>query len=250
MRCLVANWKMNLLAGSAAAFCDALLADNALAGSSGCQLGIAPPFTLLKQVSESLRGRRISVFGQNARAEAEGAYTGDISMGMLKDAGCAGVILGHSERRRLSGETDDMLAAKLQAAWEAELLPLLCIGETLEEREGEQTFAVLQRQLSILGPKPGPLWIAYEPVWAIGTGRRAEARQIQEAHAYIRGELMTRLDEAAWRVPILYGGSVAPDNFSELLEIPEVAGGLVGGASLDAGKFIAMAKTAAEASAR
>ncbi len=247
MRCLVANWKMNMLSGQAAAFCDTLLADATLTGSSGCQLGIAPPFTLLKQVSEALRGRRISVFGQNARAESEGAYTGDISMGMLKDAGCAGVILGHSERRRLSGETDEMLAAKLQAAWDAELLPLLCIGETLEEREGEQTFAVLQRQLSILGPKPGPLWIAYEPVWAIGTGRRAETKQIQEAHAYIRGELMTRMDEAAWRVPILYGGSVTPENFPDLLQVPEVAGGLVGGASLDADKFITMAKAAVAA---
>jgi triosephosphate isomerase len=244
MRCLVANWKMNMLSAGADAFCDALLADESLAGTSDCHLGIAPPFTLLRRMADALRAKRISIFGQNAHAEPHGAFTGEISMAMLKDAGCSGVILGHSERRRLFGETEEALAAKLQAAWDAELLPLLCIGESLEERESEQTFPALQRQLSLLGGKPGPLWIAYEPLWAIGTGRRAEARQIQEAHAYIRGELMTRLDEAAWRIPILYGGSVTPENLPELLQVPEVAGGLVGGASLDAAKFMAMAKAA------
>jgi triosephosphate isomerase len=244
MRCLVANWKMNMLSTGAEAFCEALLADESLAGTSDCHLGIAPPSTLLREMSGALRGRRVSIFGQNAHAEAHGAFTGEISMAMLKDAGCSGVILGHSERRRLFGETDEALAAKLQAAWDAELLPLLCIGESLEEREAEQTFTALQRQLSILDGTSGALWIAYEPLWAIGTGRRAEAGQIQEAHAYIRGELMTRMDEAAWRVPILYGGSVTPENFPELLQVPEVAGGLVGGASLDAAKFMAMAKAA------
>lgn len=244
MRCLVANWKMNMLSTGAEAFCEALLADESLAGTSGCHLGIAPPSTLLREMSGALRGRRVSIFGQNAHAEAHGAFTGEISMAMLKDAGCSGVILGHSERRRLFGETDEALAAKLQAAWDAELLPLLCIGESLEEREAEQTFTALQRQLSILDGTSGALWIAYEPLWAIGTGRRAEAGQIQEAHSYIRGELMTRMDEAAWRVPILYGGSVTPENFPELLQVPEVAGGLVGGASLDAAKFMAMAKAA------
>ncbi|HXC15903.1 MAG TPA: triose-phosphate isomerase [Holophagaceae bacterium] len=244
MRCLVANWKMNMLSSGAAAFCETLLADPKVEGSSDLHLGIAPPFTLLRPMTDALRGSRISIFGQNAHAEGGGAFTGEISMAMLKDAGCSGVILGHSERRRLFSETDEALAAKLQAAWDAELLPLLCIGESLEERESEQTFAVLQRQLSILDGKSGALWIAYEPLWAIGTGRRAEARQIQEAHSYIRGELMTRMDEAAWRVPILYGGSVTPENFPELLQVPEVAGGLVGGASLDAAKFMTMVKAA------
>jgi triosephosphate isomerase len=244
MRCLVANWKMNMLSSGADEFCGALLADESLAGTPDCHLGIAPPFTLLRPVASALRGRRISIFGQNAHSEAHGAFTGEISMAMLKDAGCSGVILGHSERRRLFGETEETLAAKLQAAWDAELLPLLCIGESLEERESEQTFAALQRQISILDGKSGALWIAYEPLWAIGTGHRAEARQIQEAHSYIRGELMTRLDEAAWRVPILYGGSVTPENFPELLQVPEVAGGLVGGASLDPAKFMAMVKAA------
>lgn len=244
MRCLVANWKMNMLSGGAEAYCEALLADGSLAGTSDLNLAIAPPSTLARQLSGALRGRRISIFGQNAHAEPQGAFTGEISMAMLKDAGCSGVILGHSERRRLFGETDETLALKLQAAWNTELLPLLCIGETLEERESEQTFQALQRQLSILDGTPGPLWIAYEPVWAIGTGRRAEAHQIQEAHSYIRAELMTRLDEAAWRVPILYGGSVTPETFPELLRVPEVAGALVGGASLDPAQFMAMAKAA------
>lgn len=244
MRCLVGNWKMNMLSSDAEAFCDALLADEGLAGTRECHLGIAPPATLVRHLSSALRGRRISIFGQNAHAEPSGAFTGEISMAMLKDAGCSGVILGHSERRRLFGETDEILAKKLQAAWNAELLPLLCIGETLEERESEQTFQVLQHQLSILDGHTGSIWIAYEPLWAIGTGHRADAHQIQEAHSYIRGELMTRLDETAWRVPILYGGSVTPENFPELLQVPEVAGGLVGGASLDAAKFMAMVKAA------
>ncbi len=244
MRCLVANWKMNMLSSGAEAYCETLLSDPSLAGSSDLNLGIAPPFTVARQVSGALRGRRLSVFGQNAHAAPQGAFTGEISMAMLKDAGCSGVILGHSERRRLFGETEELLARKLQAAWDAELLPLLCIGESLEERESEQTFPVLQRQLSILDGTAGSLWIAYEPVWAIGTGRRADAQQIQEAHAYIRAELMTRLDEAAWRVPILYGGSVTLETFPELLQVPEVAGALVGGASLDPATFIAMAKAA------
>ena len=244
MRCLVANWKMNMLSAGAAAFCDALLADPKLEGSSELRLGIAPPFTLAKQVSETLRARRVAVFGQNAHQEAEGAFTGEISLAMLKDAGCTGVILGHSERRRDFGEDEALLAKKLRAAWDAEILPLLCVGESLEDREAERTFQTLKRQLSILDGRSGSLWIAYEPVWAIGTGRRADAKQIQEAHGFIRAELLVRMGEAGLRVPILYGGSVTPDTFPELLAIPEVAGALVGGASLDPAKFIAMAKAA------
>ncbi|MBS1765933.1 MAG: triose-phosphate isomerase [Acidobacteria bacterium] len=244
MRCLVANWKMNLLSAEASAFCEALLLDPKLEGSADLRLGIAPPFTLTKQVSDALRGRRVSVFGQNAHFEPHGAFTGEISLAMLKDAGCAGVILGHSERRRDFGEGEPLLAKKLKAAWDAEMLPLLCIGESLEDREAERTFQVLKEQLSILDSKSGALWIAYEPVWAIGTGRRADAKQIQEAHGFIRAELLVRMGEAGLRVPILYGGSVTPETFPDLLGIPEVAGALVGGASLDPAKFISMAKAA------
>ncbi|HEU4950716.1 MAG TPA: triose-phosphate isomerase [Holophagaceae bacterium] len=244
MRCLVANWKMNHLSASAQAFCEALLADPACASTSEVRLGIAPPFTLLRTVADALRERRVAVFGQNGHPEPEGAYTGEISMAMLKDAGAAGVILGHSERRRDFGEDEALLARKLQAAWDRELLPLLCVGERLEDREAERTFQVLKQQLSVLDGRSGALWIAYEPVWAIGTGRRADAHQIREAHSFIRAELRVRMGEAGLRVPVLYGGSVTPESFPELLQVPEVSGGLVGGASLDPAKFLAMAKAA------
>lgn len=164
MRCLVANWKMNHLSASARAFCDTLLADPACASTSEVRLGIAPPFTLLRTVADALRERRVAVFGQNGHPEAEGAFTGEVSMAMLKDAGAAGVILGHSERRRDFGEDEALLSRKLQAAWDRELLPLLCVGERLEDRESERTFQVLKEQLSVLDGRSGALWIAYEPV--------------------------------------------------------------------------------------
>lgn len=239
MRCVVANWKMNLTSGEARAFCEALLAG--FLASPGTQAGIAPPFTLLPLVSGLVRSKGLQVFGQNGHAEAKGAFTGEISMAQLRDAGCTGVILGHSERRQYFGETDAALAKKVAAARKADLLPLLCIGETLDQRDAGQTLAVLGQQLSILAEAgPGPLWVAYEPVWAIGTGRRAEAAQVQEAHAFIRAELVRHLGAAGGQVPILYGGSVTPESFPELLTIPEVAGGLVGGASLDPAKFAAL----------
>ncbi len=247
MRCVVANWKMNLLSGEAAAFCDALEAGYGAPPDPAMDLhvAVAPPFTLLREVYEALRARRISVFGQNAHFEPKGAFTGEVSMLQLKDAGCTGVILGHSERRQFFGETNEALARKIMAAWATGLMPLLCIGENLEDREQERTFLVLQEQLSILREiGPGPLWIAYEPVWAIGTGRRADARQIQEAHGFIREELRVLLGEAADRIPVLYGGSVTPDGFGDLLAVPGVSGALVGGASLDPAKFLAMVQTA------
>ncbi len=246
MRCVVANWKMNMLSGEAAAFCDALEAGyGAPDPARDLHVAVAPPFTLLREVYEALRAKRISVFGQNAHFEAKGAFTGEVSMLQLKDAGCTGVILGHSERRQQFGETNEALARKIMAAWATGLMPLLCIGENLEDREQERTFLVLQEQLSILKEiGPGPLWIAYEPVWAIGTGRRADVRQIQEAHAFIREELRVLLGEAADRIPILYGGSVTPEGFGDLLSIPGVSGALIGGASLDPAKFLAMVQTA------
>jgi len=166
-------------------------------------------------------------------------------MPQLRDAGCSGVLLGHSERRQFFGETDAALAKKVKAAWQWDLLPLLCIGETLAQRDAGQTLDVLRQQLSILTETgPGPLWVAYEPVWAIGTGRRAEAAQVLEAHAFIRGELDRHMAGTDYQVPILYGGSVTPESFPELLTLPEVAGGLVGGASLDPRKFAELVKQA------
>jgi triosephosphate isomerase (TIM) len=243
MRCVVANWKMNLSSSEARAFCEDLL--GRIAPESETETGIAPPFTMLSLVSGLVRSRGIKVFGQNAHEEAKGAFTGEISMPQLLDAGCSGVILGHSERRQFFGETDGALAKKVHAARQWGLLPLLCIGETLAQRDSGQTLAVLGQQLSILAETgPGALWVAYEPVWAIGTGRRAEAPQVLEAHAFIRRELNRHLGAAAQTVPILYGGSVTPESFPELLGIPEVAGGLVGGASLDPKKFAELVKQA------
>ncbi|WP_306591759.1 triose-phosphate isomerase [Geothrix sp. 21YS21S-4] len=240
MRCVVANWKMNLTAAEAAAFCETLLERITPQSSmgQGVEVGIAPPFTMLGLVSSLVRTRGIEVFGQNGHAEPKGAFTGEVSMPQLRDAGCSGVLLGHSERRQFFGETDAALAKKVKAAWQWDLLPVLCIGETLEQRDAGRTLEVLGQQLSILAETgPGPLRVAYEPVWAIGTGRRAEAGQVEEAHAFIRAELQRHLAGTAYEVPILYGGSVTPDNFPELLAIPEVSGGLVGGASLDPVKF-------------
>jgi triosephosphate isomerase (TIM) len=243
MRCVVANWKMNLVSEEARAFCEDLL--GSCTPESGIEVGIAPPFTLLALVSGLVRSKGIRVFGQNGHAEAKGAFTGEISMPQLKDAGCSGVLLGHSERRQFFGETDAALTKKLKAAWQWDLLPLLCIGESLAQRDAGETLKMLGQQLSILAETgPGPLWVAYEPVWAIGTGRRAEAPQVLEAHAFIRSELNRHLGAAAAKVPILYGGSVTPESFPELLTIPEVAGGLVGGASLDPKKFAELVKQA------
>ncbi|WLT30268.1 triose-phosphate isomerase [Geothrix sp. PMB-07] len=243
MRCVVANWKMNLASEEARSFCEDLLAH--FTPSAGTEVGIAPPFTLLHLVSGLMRPKGIMVFGQNGHAEAKGAFTGEVSMPQLRDAGCSGVILGHSERRQFFGETDAALAKKIKAAWQWDLLPLLCIGETLDQRDAGQTLQVLGQQLSILAETgPGPLWVAYEPVWAIGTGRRAEAEQVREAHAFIRAELNRHFAGSEYQVPILYGGSVTPESFPELLGIPEVAGGLVGGASLDPKKFAQLVKQA------
>ena len=243
MRCVVANWKMNLTSDEARAFCEDLL--GRFTPTDGTEAGIAPPFTLLHLVSSLVRPKGIQVFGQNGHAEAKGAFTGEISMPQLRDAGCSGVLLGHSERRQFFGETDAALVKKVKAAWQWDLLPLLCIGETLEQRDAGQTLKVLGQQLSILAETgPGPLWVAYEPVWAIGTGRRAEAAQVCEAHAFIRAELQRHLGGTDYQVPILYGGSVTPESFPELLALPEVAGGLVGGASLDPMKFAELIKQA------
>ena len=242
MRFVVANWKMNFLSNQARDFCETFLAG--FTPSPSVTAAIAPPFHLIRPVADSLRSRQVRVFGQNGHAEPKGAFTGEISMAQLQDAGCSGVILGHSERRQFFGETDEALAAKVRAAREWNLLPLLCVGETLEERQQGRTLEVLDRQLSILARVgPTPLWVAYEPVWAIGTGLRADVGQIRQAHAFIKSRIVSLMDPVG-PVPILYGGSITPENFPELLDIPEVAGGLVGGASLDPTKFATLVKQA------
>jgi triosephosphate isomerase len=238
MKMVVGNWKMNHLRRDALAFCQEVLAG--YRPVAGVVAAIAPPFTLLEAVGRHLGGL-LPVYGQNAHAAPKGAFTGEVSMAQLQDAGCSGVLLGHSERRQYFAETEETLVPKLRAAQAQGLLPMLCVGETLAQRDGGSTLDVLRRQLAILSELgPGPLALAYEPVWAIGTGRRAEASQIEEVHGFIRLQLGNLLGDAGTGVPILYGGSVTPDNFQEILGIPEVAGGLVGGASLEAGKFLKM----------
>ena len=236
MKLVVANWKMNHLKKDAAAFCATLSAG--FHPAAEVQAAIAPPSPLLSFVAERVP-EGVQVYAQNAHPEPKGAYTGEVSMAQLIDAGCTGVILGHSERRQYFGEVEATLLPKVRAARAAGLLPMLCIGETLAQRDGGTTLEVLGAQLSILAQAgPGPLAIAYEPVWAIGTGRVATLDQIAEVHAFIRKDLTSLLGEAGREVPILYGGSVTPDNFQEILQVPDVAGGLVGGASLDPEKFL------------
>src|SRR5882762_1875326 len=214
------------------------------------QVGIAPPFTALAPVKAALQGSSIQLFGQNCHHEKQGAFTGEVSAPMLKDAGCDGVILGHSERRQYFGETDDWVAKKVRAALAEGLHPIVCVGERLQEREAGQTWEVVSRQVrGALGGLDAvalqEITLAYEPVWAIGTGRTATTAQAQEVHAQIRG-LLRELGGAkvAEAVRIQYGGSVKPDNAADLLSQPDVDGALVGGASLKAADFSAIVAAA------
>lgn len=207
------------------------------------EVAVCPPFTALQAVSKALDGSRIALGAQNLHWEKEGAYTGEVSAPMLKELGCNYVIIGHSERRQYFGESDALVKRKVLAALEGGLQPIVCIGETLEEREEARTFSVLERQVrdGLEGFKPEQMEkivIAYEPVWAIGTGRTAQPSQANEAQAYIRKLLVELFGEGiASKTRILYGGSVKPENIQDLMAEPEVDGALVGGASLDAASF-------------
>jgi triosephosphate isomerase len=214
-------------------------------------VAIAPPFTALHPVSKALEDSNIALAAQNCHASDSGAFTGEIAAPMLKEVGCSYVILGHSERRQLFGETDAGVNRKTAAVLKAGMLPIICVGETLDEREGNKTLAVVEAQvkgcLAGFGAAEGAKFvIAYEPVWAIGTGKVATTRQAQEVHAHIRA-LLTGLwgSEAAGQVRIQYGGSVKPDNAAELLSQPDIDGALVGGASLKATDFAAIVKAKA-----
>jgi len=244
------NWKMHKTGNEALQLVREL--GERLSGATTAQIGIAPPFTALAQVKWALsQGRSpIQLFGQNCHHEKQGAFTGEVSALMLKDAGCDGVILGHSERRQLFGETDEGVARKVKAALAEGLHPIVCVGETLQEREAGRTWEVVSRQMraGLAGLDTGAvqkLTIAYEPVWAIGTGRNATAAQAQEVHGQIRG-LLRELGGAAAAdaVRIQYGGSVKPDNAAELLGQPDVDGALVGGASLKAEDFAKIVEAA------
>ncbi len=240
---LAANWKMYKTVAEAEAFVLALLdlAEGVEVG--GVEVVIAPPFTALSAVAAGVVDTGIGVAGQDLHAEAEGAFTGAISAGMLVEAGATHVIIGHSERRRLFGDTDDAVNRKTKAALAAGLIPIVCVGETLEERDGGEMPAVLTRQLrggldGLSAEQVGGLVVAYEPVWAIGTGRTASAAQAVEAHAHIRSTLGDAFGaDAADSCRILYGGSVKPGNVRELVAEADVDGALVGGASLDPESF-------------
>ena len=229
---IAGNWKMHKGPEEAAAFCRSLR--DRLEWVDGVDVAVCPPFVSLGAAVQALAGTDIAVAAQNVHWEVEGAFTGEVSAPMLFELGVYGAIVGHSERRQLFGETDEGVARRAAAALAAGLWVIACVGETEDERERGDTEAVLSRQLSVL-EEHEHLVVAYEPVWAIGTGKTATPEQAQEAHAFIRG----RLD-----VPILYGGSVKPENAAELLAQPDVDGALVGGASLDVESFAAICRAA------
>jgi triosephosphate isomerase len=245
---IVANWKMHKTAHEAVVFVREISA--LIRGIDQIDVVVAPPFTALSAAAEAARTTSIGVAAQDVFFEREGAFTGEVSTLMLKHAGATMVIVGHSERRQLFGETDDWVNRKTRAVMDAELTPIVCIGETLEERDGGQTLIVLDRQLrgglaELTGDQVASLVIAYEPVWAIGTGRNATPSEAGEAHRHIRARLSEWFGtQAADRCRILYGGSVKPDNIRDLAALPDVDGALVGGASLDAGSFAGIVRNA------
>jgi triosephosphate isomerase len=242
---LAANWKMHKTVAEAAGFVDALLPRIA---ATEHDVVICPSFLALREVVERSRGSAVRVAAQNMHEAEEGAFTGEVSAPMLVEAEVDAVVLGHSERRRLFGETDEALARKVPAALAAGLEPILCVGESEEARDGGQTEAVLEIQLQadLAGVEPirlAEVTIAYEPIWAIGTGRTATPEQAQEAIAFIR-DLLREGGAEAERARIIYGGSVKPDNAAELMAQPDIDGALVGGASLDAADFAAIVEAA------
>lgn len=234
------NWKMYKTEAQAEEYIQALLPR--VSSVSGVDVAICVPFTDLRAMVDSARGSRVEVYAQNMHHEPEGAFTGEVSAPMLSELDVQGVVLGHSERRELFGESDRALALKVPAALAAGLRPVLCVGETESERDAGDTERKLRHQIAedLLKVDDGQLaevTIAYEPIWAIGTGRVATPEQAQEAIAFIRALIAARSEQAAQRVRILYGGSVKPENAAELLALPDVDGALVGGASLDAESF-------------
>jgi triosephosphate isomerase (TIM) len=246
---IAGNWKMNMLHVDAAALTRDVVAG---AEAASCDLLLCPPSTLISWVAETASGSQVAVGGQDCHEAESGAFTGDISAAMVRDAGASHVILGHSERRHGLGETDVRVRAKTEAAHGAGLVAIVCIGETEEQRDAGETLDVLSRQLD--GSLPvgdegfavngSDSVIAYEPVWAIGTGRTPTTDEVQAAHAHIRAHLTASLGEVAADIRILYGGSMKPENASELLSIENVDGGLIGGASLSADSFLAIAAAA------
>jgi len=214
---------------------------------AACRVALCPPATLVHRMVERVRDSVVEIGGQDCSPEPKGAFTGDVSAAMLANAGASLVIVGHSERRQGHGETDAVVAAKAQAAFNAGLAPIVCVGETLTQREAGQAVEVVRRQVmqSLPAALTGQSFaIAYEPVWAIGTGLTPTLRQIEEVHCAVRSAMIERLGLGVAAVPILYGGSVKPDNAADILAVPEVGGALVGGASLKAADFLGIIRAA------
>jgi triosephosphate isomerase (TIM) len=244
---IAGNWKMFKTVAEAESFIQALLPR--VSTADGVDVAVCPPFTALQAMVDSTRGSRVQVYAQNVHHAAEGAFTGEIAPPMLVEVGVHGVVLGHSERREYFGESDKALQLKVPAALEAGLLPVLCVGETEEERERGDTERKLRHQVQedlarVDTERLGDIVIAYEPIWAIGTGRVATPEQAQEAIAFVRALVGDRSREQSERTRVLYGGSVKPDNAAELLALPDVDGALVGGASLDPDSFAAIVAAA------
>jgi triosephosphate isomerase len=245
---IAGNWKMHKTIAEAEAFIAALLPQ--VATADGVEVAICPPYTALQAMVDSTRGSRVQVFAQNMHEADSGAYTGEISAPMLTELDVHGVILGHSERRQYYNETDKALQLKVPKALDSGLTPILCVGETEEERERGDTERKLRHQVQeglekVDTARLADVVVAYEPIWAIGTGLVATAEQAQEAIAFVRALVEDRDKAAGNAVRILYGGSLKPDNAPELLALPDVDGALVGGASLDAGSFAKIVETAA-----
>jgi triosephosphate isomerase len=244
---MAANWKMNKTTEETERFLADLLPR--VPDSGDPEVVVCPPFTSLQTAVEHCFQSRVRVAAQNMHEAEEGAFTGEVSPPMLLDLGVDGVVLGHSERRQHFGESDEALARKVPAALGAGLEPILCVGENESQRDADETEAVLTRQVQadladVPDARLSEVVIAYEPIWAIGTGRTATPEQAQEAIAFIRGLIEKRSDTAAAAIRILYGGSVKPDNAAELISQPDVDGALVGGASLDPGDFAAIVEAA------
>jgi triosephosphate isomerase len=241
------NWKMNGSRAESAALLDGIR--KGMSAASRAEAAVCPPYILIPLAAEKLAGGPVAWGGQNLSVHKSGAYTGEISGPMLKDYACTYVIVGHSERRTLYGETDALVAEKYGAAQAAGLIPILCVGETLQEREANQTEAVVARQLDAVVDKHGiasfrNAVIAYEPVWAIGTGKTATPQQAQEVHRFIRTRLAGKDKAVADGLRVLYGGSMKGSNAKELLSQADIDGGLIGGASLQAEEFLTICRAA------
>lgn len=244
---IAGNWKMNGLLADGAALAKDVAAEVKKLGKPECEFLVCPPFTLLTTVKKALRGSKVALGAQDCHTAEKGAHTGDISPVMLKDCGCSYVIVGHSERRANHHESNELICQKAEAAYKAGLKAVICIGETEAERDAGKTIDVCTKQ--IMGSVPDSATavntvIAYEPVWAIGTGKTPTAADVEEVHAAIRKVVAKKLGKAtANKMRLLYGGSVKPSNAAELLSLPDVDGGLIGGASLKASDFMGIAAT-------